>query len=279
MVIGMLLLNISRILTSKLKWPPIRHYVVAFLGVVVLALGTEVIQGWIPNREPQASDVIHDVLGAMCGLGWSLTTDQSLSGKWARWRAYPRPLFVACGIALITAMTFLPVVEWTYAYWDRANRFPSILQFSSEWEMKFVKSSDSGLQVVVAPQGWNKSTGDQVGRVEFFPKKYPGIRIDEPYPDWRGYSFFQLDIFSELPRPQSMAIRIDDAHLKKGDTDWFIKTLTVVPGPNQIRISLDEIRKGVLGRELDLSVIQAVWLYARSPSEKFSLYFDNLRLE
>ncbi len=279
MVVGILLLNLSRVLTRKLSWPPIRHYAVALIGGVILALVTEVLQSLNPMRQPQVSDAVHDVLGTMCGLGWSITTDHSLTGKWARWKTYPRPMFIACGVALIMAMTFLPVVEWAYAYWDRANRFPSLLQFSSEWEMKFVNESDSDVQMVPPPIEWEKAADDRVGQVVFHTKKYPRIRIDEPYPDWDGYSYFQLDIFSVLPTTQPIAIRIDDQYHNYRYADGFNKTLTIYPGFNQIQISLDEIRQGPVGREMDLSSIKAVMVFARSPSEEFTLYLDNIHLE
>ena len=176
-------------------------------------------------------------------------------------------------------VSFLPVAEWAYAYWDRANRFPSLLQFSSEWEMKFVKGVDSDVRMVPPPLGWGKSAEDWVGQVLFYTKKYPRIRLDEPYPNWEGYSNFQLDIFSELPMPQPIVIRIDDHYDKYRTEDGFNKTITIVPGLNQIQIPLDEIRLGPVGREMDLNSIKAVMLFARSPSEKFTLYLDNLHLE
>jgi len=279
MVVGILLLHLSRALTGKLSWPPIRHYAVALIGVVVLALMTEALQSFNLMRQPQASDAFHDVLGAMCALGWSVTTDHSLSEKWGRWRMFPGRMLIACGIALVIAMTFFPVFEWAYAYWDRGSRFPSLLQFSSDWEMKFVNTSDSDVQIVSPPLGWGKSADDRVGQVVFHTKKYPRIRIDEPYPDWEGYSYFQLDIFSELPTPQPIAIRIDDLYHNYRYADGFNKTLTIFPGPNEIQISLDEIRLGRVDRDMDLRAIKAVMLVARNPSEEFTLYLDNVHLE
>lgn len=279
MVVGMLLLHLSRLLTAKLSWPPIRHYAVALGGVVVLALLTEALQALIPMRKPQVSDVMHDVLGALCGLAWALTTDHSLSGKWVQWRTSPRSRFIVCGVALVIGMTFLPVFEWAYAYWDRANRFPSLLQFSSSWEMKFVTGFDSDVQVVPPPLVWGKSADDRVGQVVFHTKKYPRIRLDEPYPDWEGYSYLHLDIFSELPALQPMIIRIDDQYNKYRSEDAFNKILTITPGLNPIQIPLDEIRLGPVGRKMDLKAIKSVWLYARSPSEEFTLYLDNIHLE
>jgi hypothetical protein len=279
MVVGILLLNISRLLTEKLGWPPIRHYAVAFGGVVVLALVTEALQSLIPMRKPQVSDVIYDGVGAMCGLGWSITTDHSLSGKWAQWRTFPRRMFIPCGVGLVMAMTFLPVVEWAYAYWDRANRFPSLLQFSSPWEMKFVTGSEIDVQIVPPPVGWGKSADDRVGQVVFHTKRYPRIGIAEPYPDWNGYSLFHVDIFSELPIPRPIAFRIEDQYRTYRYEDGFNKTVTIFPGLNQIQIPLDEIRLGPVGREMDLTAIKAVVLFARSPSEEFTLFLDNIHLK
>lgn len=279
MVVAILLVKLSRALLGRLSWPPIWHYAVAIFCVVVLALVTEALQSLSLMRHPQASDVVHDFLGAMCGLGLLLTYDQSVAGKWARCRTFPQNRIIRLGLALVMAMTFLPVFEWAYAYWDRASRFPSLLKFSSDWEMKFVKAFGSELQVVVSPEGWKKLPDDKVGRVVFHPKRYPGIRIDEPYPDWRGYTYFQLEIFSELPTPQLISIRIDDLHHKNKYSDRFNKAVTISPGLNHIQIPIDDIRLAPVGREMDLSAMKAVLLFAVSPREEFTLYLDNIHLE
>jgi hypothetical protein len=278
-VVAILLLKLSRALMERLGWPPIRHYAVAISGVVVLALVTEALQSLSSIRHPQASDAVHDFLGAMCGLGLSLTYDQSMAGNWALCRTFPRNMIIRLGLALVIVMTFLPVFEWAYAYWDRAGRFPSLLNFSSEWEMKFVKASNSELQVVVPPEGWNKLPEDKVGRVVFHPKRYPGIRIDEPYPDWRGYAYFQLEIFSELQAPQSITIRIDDLHHKNKHSDRFNRAITISPGLNHIQIPLNDIRQGPVHREMDFSAMKAILLFAVNPPKEFILYLDNVRLE
>ena len=278
-LVAILLLWISRILIYPPDWTGIRHYVMAMLGVLILGLLTEVLQFFSETRQSEISDVVHDLVGAMCGLAIFFTYDQHLSGKLAEWRDFPRHRIIRLCVVVVLGITLVPVVGWTYAYWDRANRFPSILQFSSSWEMKFVRTSESKLQVVVPPQGWNKSVEDKVGLVVFHPKTYPGIRIDEPYPDWRGYSKLQLEIFSELPAPQSLVIRIDDILHNKKYTDRFNKAMTISPGLNQIEIPLDDIRQAPVGRELDLRAIKTVLLFAVNPPKEFSLYVDNFRLE
>lgn len=264
---------------APLNGSAIRHYLVAILGVLALALFTEALQSLSATRQAEVSDILHDLVGAMCGLALFLTYDQQVPGKWAQWRQFPRNVILRFSVLLLLGLMLQPVVGWAYAYWDRASRFPSLLQFSSDWEMKFVQASDSELQVVVPPESWKKSIEDKVGQVVFHPKTYPGIRISEPYPDWRGYTSFQLDIFSELSNPQSIAIRIDDLHHNNEHADRFNKALTIMPGLNHIQIPLDAIRQSPVGRELDLSAIKMVLLFAVNPPEDFSLYMDNFRLD
>lgn len=278
-IVAILLLNVSRMLFTVWSWPPIRYYVVAITGALALALLTEVLQSFGATRHPEVSDVVYDLVGAMCGLGLFFTYDPQVSGKWVPWRQFPRNAVMRLGVVLVIGITLLPVVGWTYAYWDRASRFPSILQFASDWEMKFVKASDSKLQVVTPPVGWKKSAEDLVGLVAFHTRTYPGIRIEEPYPDWRGYAYFQLDIFSKLPNPQSIVIRIDDLHHNNEHSDRFNKAVTISPGLNHIQIPIDDIRLAPVGREMDLRAMKAVLLFAVNPREEFTLYLDNIHLE
>lgn len=260
-------------------WIPIRHYCFAMVGVLVFALVTEALQSLSATRYPEMSDVGYDLLGASCALGWALTCDKQMSGKWAQWSQFPRNMIIRLCVVLMLGATILPVAGWAYAYRDRELRFPELLGFSSYWEMKFVKTSGSDVDVVPPPAGWKKSAGDRVGRVVFHTKKYPSIRINEPYPDWHGYSHFQLDIFSELPTSQSMAIRIDDIHHNNEYTDRFNKAITIAPGLNHIQIPIDAIRQAPVGREMDLNTMKAVLLFAVNPPEEFTLYVDSIRLE
>jgi hypothetical protein len=86
-------------------------------------------------------------------------------------------------------------------------------------------------------------------------------------------------VYSELPTARSLVIRIDDAHHNNEYADRFNQVVTISPGLNQIHISLDDIRRAPVGRELDLSAIKYVRLFAISPPEEFFLYVDNFRLE
>ncbi len=278
-VVAIVLLHLSRMVFAALRWLPIRHYVVAMMGVLALALVTEILQSFGATRQYEIFDIVHDLIGGMCGLAMLLTCDQRLSGKWAQWKEFPKKTYMRLGILAFMLMLLMPTLEWVYAYWDRASRFPSMLEFSTRLEMKFVKTFDSELEVVSPPKGWQQSDNGKVGRVVFSNKTYPGIRILEPYPDWRGYTYFELDIFSDLGTTQSITIRIDDRHHNNEHSDRFNKAFSILPGLNHIQISLDDIRLAPVGREMDLGAMKAVLLFAVNPQKTFFLYVDTVSLK
>ncbi|MDR4484395.1 MAG: hypothetical protein R3B95_14495 [Nitrospirales bacterium] len=51
----------------------------------------------------------------------------------------------------------------------------------------------------------------------------------------------------------------------------FNQAITISPGLTHNNIPLDDIRHTPVGRELDLSTIKSVMLFARRPPEEFSL--------
>jgi uncharacterized protein YfiM (DUF2279 family) len=277
--VAILLLYLARQLGESRGWSVGRQYGTAFIGAVTLGVLTEGVQSFSSSRFAEWSDLWRDVSGAVAALGFSVTYDPRFTGRVATWRLAPRKHMVHAGVGLLVVIALSPVAVWTYAYGDRATRFPSLVQFSSEWEMMFLKGRDCAVQIVPPPSGWKKSQVDTVGHMVCYPAHYPGIRLEEPYPDWRGYSHFGVEVYSELPVARSLTIRIDDAHHTHEYADRFNQAVIISPGLNHIHILLDDIRHAPLGRELDLGAIRNVMLFAIGPKEEFSLYVDNIRLE
>lgn len=277
--VAIILLFLARQFGEPRGWSLVSQYTIAVMRVVLLGVVSEGIQVWMPSRHSELADFLRDVVGAVCALGIFLTHDRHLAGKWVVWQQAPRKHLVYAGVGLLVVIALSPVGVWTYAYWDRATRFPSLVQFSSGWEMMFVKGRDCAVQIVPPPSGWKKSQVDTVGHMVCYPARYPGIRLEESYPDWRGFSHFRIEVYSELPVARSLTIRIDDAHHNHEYADRFNQAVIISPGLNHIHILLDDIRHAPLGRELDLGAIKNVMLFAISPPEEFSLYVDNIRLE
>ncbi|HBP90219.1 MAG TPA: hypothetical protein DD706_21295 [Nitrospiraceae bacterium] len=277
--VALILLYLARQLGEPRGWSVGSQYGLAFIGAVILGALAEGMQSFNSSRFAEWSDFLLNVLGAVGALGLSFTYDPRFTGCVATWRLAPKKYLVHAGVGLLVVIALSPVVVWTYAYWDRAIRFPSLVQFSSAWEMMFVNGRDCAVEIVSPPSGWKKSQVDTVGHMMCYPAHYPGIRLEESYPDWRGFSHFRVDVYSELPVARSLTIRIDDAHHNHDYADRFNQTVTISPGLNHIHIPLEDIRHAPVGRELDLSAIKTVSLFAIDPPEEFSLYVDNIRLE
>ncbi len=256
-----------------------RSYLLSFVSVLVIAGLSEWVQSWTASRSPSIWDFAYDVLGALCALGLYATFDAHLDRKSLGWNGASRKRLIRVGIGLVLVVTLLPVLSWSYAFYDRERRFPILCQFTSPWEMKFVKAFGSTLEVADSPKEWGKVSGDLVGKVRFQTIRYPGFRLEEPYPDWRGFSSFSLEVYSDLPHTQELVLRIDDRSHNGNHTDRFNRVLLISPGLNRISVSLEEVREALEGRQLDLSAIQTVLLFAVKPPEPFTLYVDNLRLE
>ncbi|WP_447965250.1 VanZ family protein [Nitrospira sp. Ecomares 2.1] len=278
-VVAMILLYLARQRGEPRGWSVGSQYGLAFIGAVILGALAEGMQSFNSSRFAEWSDFLLDVLGAVGALGLSFTYDQRFTGRMAIWRVAPRKQLVQVGVGLLVVIALSPVLVWSYVYWDRDARFPSLVQFSAAWEMMLVNGRDAAVQIVPPPLGWGKPQVDTVGLVLFYPKPYPGIRLREPYPDWKGFSHFHFEVYSELPEAQSLIIRIDDAQHNNDYTDRFNQAITISPGLNHIHIPLDDIRLAPVGREMDLSAIKNVGLFAINPPEEFSLYLDNFRLE
>ncbi|MGB5053041.1 MAG: VanZ family protein [Nitrospirales bacterium] len=277
--VAIILLYLARQLGEPRGWSVGSQYGMACIGAVVLGALTEGMQSFSSSRFAEWSDLCRDVSGAVAALGLYVTYDARFTGRVAVWRLSPRKQLVHAVVGLLVVIALSPVLVWTYAYWDRAARFPSLVEFSSAWEMMFVKERDCAVQIVPPPLGWGKPRVDTVGHVVCYPARYPGIRLEEPYPDWRGFSRFRVEVYSELPVARSLIIRIDDAHHNHEYADRFNQEVIISPGLNHIHILLDDIRHAPLGRELDLGAIRNVMFFAISPPEEFSLYVDNIRLE
>ena len=278
-LVAIVLLWISRMLSQSLGWSSRRQYGLALVGVLVLAFLTEALQLLDSARQTSLSDIVYDLVGGLCGLALFFIYDPHPPKSWVPWRQRPRIFILSVCVIGLLVIPLLPVLERGYAHWDRANRFPSLLEFSSEWEMKFVEARDSTLQVVVPPVAWNKAKDDLVGKVEFHLKKYPGFYLNDPYPDWRDYTSLKFDIYSELSHVQQFAIRIDDAEYNRTYTDGFNRKLKVLPGINHVHIAIEDIRQSPVSREMDLTSIRKVLFFTVSPPEEFTLYFDRIRLE
>jgi hypothetical protein len=242
----------------------------------ILAIGVELVQYFGP-RDADFIDLLRGVAGAVSVMAVYWSYDQEA------WRGFPtrgrsvRLLARFSGVLLFIGM-FVPLALWFGAYQQRAAVFPRICGFESYFETKFVKSRNASVRIVALPEGWEVAEGKRVAKISFRPAEYPGVSIWEPFPDWRGYKSFSFKIYSELPDTIGLVLRINDAAHDQSYYDRFNRSIRVAPGSNEYLFAVDEIRHAPRGREMDLTRMTGITLFAVRLPDTLTFFLDDIRL-
>ncbi|MCD6161706.1 MAG: VanZ family protein [candidate division Zixibacteria bacterium] len=276
-IMSVLILNLSFIILRTKIQKRYLHYIFAFCITIMLGVMLEYLQISGP-RDADIWDVVRDIIGAIIFLGAYLICDGKMAGLFKD-RNKKFMIILAAGLLMLIIFSILPAAIWGSAYLYRNWNFPIICGFESILENKFLEPQDAKLEITALPEGWQNIKGEQAGRLTFLPAEYPGLNIKEPYPDWTAYGTFCFSIYSELEKPIALHIRIDDLHYNQTWEDRFNYSFTVLPGFNQIDISIEEIRQGLVNREMDMTAIAAVLLFAHNPPDTFSFYIDDIMLK
>jgi hypothetical protein len=246
-----------------------------------LALGLTILMGafseWLQigaDRNSDPRDFARDALGACAFLLAAATWDRCALLN-SRFSSGVRASCRGAALGMLT-LAFTPGVLVAYAYAERAAALPALCDFAGTWETNFVTTSHAHLEHTSLP----RASGGAVSawHITFEPARFSTLKLVEPYPDWAGYQRLRVVAQSELDRPIDLVLRIHDRHHDGRYSDRFNRSLTFLPGINEFVIPLAEIRSAPEGREMDLSAIRRLSLFAVAPKESFSLYLLELDL-
>ena len=88
-LLAIVLVLILRNLFIDRPFPHRKSYALAGMGILVLAVSSEMVQVFTSTRNPSVGDLIRDLIGGGCGLAWFATVDRQGRG-WSRWPAIAR---------------------------------------------------------------------------------------------------------------------------------------------------------------------------------------------
>jgi hypothetical protein len=253
------------------------QYLLAFAAVLVAGALSEFSQVTGP-RDADAWDLARNVSGSLVALMILATFDSRMTGSGAWKKPAFRNGLRAAAIILLLA-NFAPVAIRAEAYRQRAARMPVLHSFDSPWELIFMDAYGATIELVPPPKDWVDNDNRLVGKLTFHPGRFPGVNFREPYPDWSPYRYLDLKLYSEQDEDVDVVIRIDDMHSDYVYEDRFNKQMTLGPGWNSLRISLEEVRSDPKERELDMTAIARVILFVVRPEEPISLYLVDMKLE
>ena len=215
----------------------------------------------IGPRDADVWDLGRDISGAASFLGLRLIYDRKMKDSLMNRYRRIKSLIVFVVLILIL-INLIPIVAWGGAYVYRDRKFPVICGFESVWENKFLNTQNAEIRQTLPPENWDNSGGGRVGKLTFFKAYYPGLEIEEPYPDWTGYDIFTFKVFMEMDSAVCLTVRIEDSYHNNDYEDRFNRTFIIETGLNKISIPLREIRTAPATRDMDMSEIRAIQLSA-----------------
>ncbi len=214
-----------------------QRYAAAFLLALAIGGFIELIQPAF-GRGAETRDLMNDALGAIAGLALV-----------AAWESRSKS-FVWIGVAAIVPVLW-PIAEAANAYAIRANEFPTLLGHDVPAERYFINTSGIELMPAMLPSQWRRSDDSLSLKIRIVGGRFPRITLDEPQPDWRGYSRLMLDMTNPDAHRLTLTLRVHDrAHDNNRAADRFNRKFTIAASERRVlSFPLAEIAASPAGRE------------------------------
>jgi VanZ family protein len=258
---------------GSLRSRPTLPYAFAFCAAMLLGFLSEVAQIAGP-REAELADIIRDA----CGSAGALAFLFAFGRVPQRARAYRLPAVLAGTILLLAPAA--PVVDAAVTRLHRNRAFPVICSFESVWDLRGLAVTDTRVVRVAPPSGWEAASGAHAGQVTFLPgDTWARFGWSEPYPDWREFRRFAFEVWSGSDSTQRVHLRIHDEAHDQSYEDRYNTRLAIAPGATTVRIPLSDLTHAPDGRAMDMGRIHNITLFADRDAPRFTLYFDDFRLE
>jgi hypothetical protein len=156
------------------------------------------------------------------------------------------------------------------AYIQRSSLLPQLVKLNSKLGRHFLVASEA--QFV--------PTADGSLRVQPERSRWPGLSLEEVWPDWRAYSNLVIDLSNTGTQAFWVLVRIDDRRPDPQYKDRYNQRFELAPLSRRIiRIPLTEIESAPSGPKIDLEHIQRIMLFEDGSAPTYTFYLNGLRLE
>lgn len=272
-------ISISALILLRQRASPGRaawiDYLLAMLIAILIGGATEIGQIFT-HRDPALKDVGLDARGAACAL--SLAAAFDIRCRPARFARTLRGALLVVAIAL--AGVILTPLAWSIAgYANRSHRFPVLFVPDNRLDVFFVSVPGGPVERVQLPAGFARHTGEMTLRVPMTARTYPGVSLDEPSPDWRGFQTLVIDVTNPSRIDLDLVIRVHDRQHAGGFDDRFNADLRVPARQRQtFEFPLSVIESAPRGRRMDLAHITGVMLFHVGPGGTREFWLDKVEL-
>jgi len=128
------------------------------------------------------------------------------------------------------------------------------------------------------------TSGARSLEVMFYPgppgvdESYPGLSLTDFDRNWSGYRTLIFDAFVPGEKAIRLALRIDDRE-NPDYAERFNVAIPLAPGSNHIAIPLTGLVTSGSKKPLNLEKIRRATFFLVNPKERFTIFFDRVRVE
>ncbi|MES9944193.1 MAG: VanZ family protein [Candidatus Thiodiazotropha sp.] len=222
---------------------------------LLFGIAMEAVQ-YLVGRDPSLYDIFMDLLGIVAG--------GVLYCGFIKRTFSPRHSLLI--VTLLTLLAFSQPIYWSLVYQVRVDQFPRLINPDSFFSRALLEGSEGGaIRPIELPRDASipaDSGIDSCVYVSLVEGPWPGVDMQEPEPDWRGYAYFELAIYSDQGGDLPLTLRIHDQGHNRHYEDRYNRLLTVHPGYNHFSLPMHEIEHAPSGRNMDLANISDVKIIA-----------------
>ncbi len=232
------------------------------LGVVI-----ECLQSLI-GRDPSWYDVINDILGSV--LAVSLLSNQH------RQTSHTKQLLVIASLFLAILAHNRELAVVLIDDYHARQQFPVLADFSNRFELSRWQG-DALIQIVNDDQ----LSATSSLKVDLNTHQYSGVMLQHFPSDWSVYSEMRISIYNPATEALRLTCRIHDkAHEKSKQhyDDRFNRQIVLQHGWNNLQIKLEDVIKAPVHRQMDMSDMMAVGLFATQLQQPQTFYIGDVQL-
>lgn len=235
----------------------------AFMATIVLLLVVEVVQPLV-GRTASARDLGAGALGAATAL---LVCKAWHSRGWRRVL-----LMVLAGAALVGALAH-PMRTWLDIR-RQQKELPQLASFERGDELK--RWAVRGGHMAIDRQ--HATDGIHSLAVTLRPGAFPSVIMVWPPHDWRAYDALALDIKLGGTQPLELLLKVEDLTRGSRAEARSLTPIRLQPGPNAVRIPVDDIAAAPVAGRLDMARIAGFALVAPRLAVERRFWVDRVRL-
>ncbi|KAA1176205.1 succinyl-CoA synthetase subunit beta [Marinobacter salinexigens] len=226
--------------------------------LLIIGVGIEVIQSGL-DRQEDWHDVVRNLMGLWLVLAWFPQARRTRQIKLA-----------TLATALLVALEILSTAVVAYRQFEVHRQLPRLYDFNHDnpglyWggRVSTEPAPNSGLRITLGTE------------------KYSGATLNNLPNNWRGYKTLVIGLENPDNTPLAMTLRIHDVAHEDNNaySDRFNKRLQLAAGHNSFTIPLETIRQAPENRNMDMSLIRRLGLFATQLPYPRSVILTDLRLQ